>query len=333
MNCVGLEAPDFKELLKPEFISSREGSSLVDLTICAAAHKLNAVAMTQLDALALQESQYPVLLHCRRDLGTEDYNHWILYLGKSGDKARICDPPKSVRIMSFADVLAIWDGIGLVVSDKPINSFYIRSASVYSKVMILAAAMACVGTVSAVSIAARKRFRVNVARYEALGICLAAGALAIGFHYLTLNGFAENAATVSEIQIENAAHYLPSVSLNEAMRLKETREVVVIDARSKTDFTTGHLEGAVNLPAGSDLSKRAVVLNGYSKEEAFAVYCSSSGCPANKVVAKAMIRDGFRNIVLVNDGWQESDLSKIRSPRVQIVSSQSTNGPSPTNTD
>jgi hypothetical protein len=56
---------DFRDLVKPEYLGSRKGSSLAELKKAAEDNGLYAESVTRLSSPVLLRSQYPVILHVK----------------------------------------------------------------------------------------------------------------------------------------------------------------------------------------------------------------------------------------------------------------------------
>ena len=119
----------FEDFLKPAYVGSYNGSTLGELRQAVRSHGGYAEAMEQLTAASLQASSHPIILHVRRPGHNAPYAHWVLFLGVEQGKARIVDPPTAVQLIPFADLLSLWDGVGLVVSREPVNAWSMRRAS------------------------------------------------------------------------------------------------------------------------------------------------------------------------------------------------------------
>ena len=112
---------DFRELLKPEYIGSKEGSSLVELFKTAQDFGLNAKIVHNLTSRELRASPYPIILHVKANPKDNRYNHYMLFLRDHGEKAKIFNPPNSPEIMPYYELAPQWDGTGLIVSPEIIN--------------------------------------------------------------------------------------------------------------------------------------------------------------------------------------------------------------------
>jgi len=80
MKLAGQES-NFQELVKPEYIGSRKGSSLAELRKAAEDNELYAVPVGKLTSQALRNCPHPVILHVKSDTTSREYDHYELFLG------------------------------------------------------------------------------------------------------------------------------------------------------------------------------------------------------------------------------------------------------------
>ncbi len=112
---------NFQELVKPEYIGSRKGSSLAELKKATEDYGLYAVPTGKLTRRELRNCPYPVILHVKSEIESGQYDHYELFLGIENSQARIFDPPNPVRLVSFAELAPRWSGNGLIVSAESID--------------------------------------------------------------------------------------------------------------------------------------------------------------------------------------------------------------------
>jgi len=76
--------------------------------------------------------------------------------------------------------------------------------------------------------------------------------------------------------------------------MNDTAKVTYIDVREPMEFASGHLEGAVNIPAGS-ISDDTIALQDIPKDSRVVVYCRSGARAEN---ARAQLQQlGFTDVV------------------------------------
>ena len=112
----------FQDLLKPEYLGDREGSSLSELRSAARAFGLNAEPIGRLSTSGLIHCPYPGILHVRSHPESPKYDHYELFLGVENGRAKLFNPPQAPRLVSFADLATRWDGKALFISDGPIEA-------------------------------------------------------------------------------------------------------------------------------------------------------------------------------------------------------------------
>ncbi len=108
---------EFSDLIKPEYIGSTKGSSLAEIKQAAEDNGLYAEAVKQLSGSVLKQCKFPIILHIKSMEISEEYDHYVLFLGMKYGKAKIFDPPNPVKLVTFAELATLWDGNGLIVSD------------------------------------------------------------------------------------------------------------------------------------------------------------------------------------------------------------------------
>jgi len=81
--------------------------------------------------------------------------------------------------------------------------------------------------------------------------------------------------------------------------------VLLVDARHYADYARGHIPGAINIPVTLAVQERDKRLDGWPRSSRIVVYCQSSGCDYDERVASELLLDGFRDISLFHEGWQE----------------------------
>lgn len=106
----------FEDLLKHEYIGSYDGSTARELKRAVEDFGAHAQVIEGLRGACLRGSSSPIILHVRRPGLKTSFAHWVLFLGVQDGLARVVDPPATVQLMPFAELLAVWDGTGIVVS-------------------------------------------------------------------------------------------------------------------------------------------------------------------------------------------------------------------------
>lgn len=95
------------------------------------------------------------------------------------------------------------------------------------------------------------------------------------------------------------------VSAEEVVELILARpELVIIDSRKKSEYTKGHIEGAVNL-LNTDMRPEDMASLCPNKSTPIVFYCNGVRClRSSDAIGKAMSW-GYRNVFWFRGGWKE----------------------------
>jgi rhodanese-related sulfurtransferase len=302
----------FADLLRAEYVSSKKGSSVADLKQAGKDFGVLVEPMRQMTCGTLQRLDCPVILHVKFDLGSNAYDHWILFMGTEGGKAKIYDRDLPATEMGFDELAARWDGTGLLVSNSPINRTGIWLAVVCRFLLYAGLAAFVVGLLFRLE---RRWGRLGGRASWAGAVChsigqaaglllIALGAMA-GYRLGSDDGFLSSPTAVAAIQDSHFGTFLPKVSTEGMARLLDTPGVAIVDARLPDDFQAGHLKGAISIPVGSSPSKCELAMAAVPKEHRIVVYSHSNGCPFGDKVAKVLISLGYHDVLLYRGGWVE----------------------------
>ena len=301
-----------KQLLKPEYIGSVKGSSLAELKKAAEDNGFFAAPVKNLSTRELLHSPYPVILHVKSAPDKKEYNHYELFLKTKDGQALLYDPPSLLHEVPFYELAPLWDGTGLIVSYKAIdlNAFfapakrrYLRYAAIFiAVVLIVKVAQKWIFPVGKIS----RDGLIRLSIIQSIGLVSVSTLCGMIYHFVNDEGFLAHANAVSAIEQAHTANFIPKISKEKVVRLlANPAGVVFIDARVPADFKKGHLEGAINIPADSNDQQCHKILADVPKNAEIVVYCQSKGCGFANDVASKLIADGFSNVSIFKDGWQE----------------------------
>jgi rhodanese-related sulfurtransferase len=88
----------------------------------------------------------------------------------------------------------------------------------------------------------------------------------------------------------------------ESLRHVPRQRIVIIDSRPRSAFDSGHLPGAISLPAGSDRVTRAHLLRDVAARSRLVVYCSDRNCAIDEFLAIQLLEDGWNDVSLLEGG-------------------------------
>jgi len=301
---------DLRELVNPEYIGSRKGSSVQELKRAVENYGLHAMPVHKLTGRVLRSCRHPVILHVKPDAMSREYDHYELYLGTENGQARLFDPPNPMRLVPFMELAPRWDGNGLIVSAEPIDLGAIFKPARKRFIMYVAVAIAAILAIHW----AKRRLPEALfnSRSKLLGLSIGQGivfaiaTLLCGmiYHFANDEGLLANANAIASIQEAHIGNFIPKVSEKKILKLLDS-DTIFFDARYARDYKAGHLEGAINVPVdANDVERRKATAN-IAKDAHIVVYCQSAACKFAEKVAIKLMDDGFSNFSIFRGGWQE----------------------------
>jgi rhodanese-related sulfurtransferase len=302
----------FLDLVDRKYIASDHGSSLAQLQQAAEDFGLRASPMSGLTATSLRSAEGPVILHMRRPGRGTPFSHWVLFLGVEDGKARVVDPPNGVKLLDFATLLSLWDGVGLLLARQPPDTQIVRWASWIEQIVALVLVAALAASTHIFLTRALWRFGSAAIGWSmvrsfagALGLLGIAGGVAVCWHLLSDEGFFNNPRAVGQVIVRHFEPPLATVELTEVTSSLDRADVRLVDARLPEDFDAGHIPSAVNLPVLAGIFEREEILARFGPGERIIVYCQNETCPWSHSVASDMVFLGFRNVAVFPGGWQK----------------------------
>src|SRR5579872_1479998 len=221
----------------------------------------------------LRAAEQPVILHVsgRLQLASHKYDHWMLFLGTHGAKARIVDYPDALEEVPFAEVLARWDGIGLVVSKAAGRPPWVLSSGCMTfGAWALALAGAFLFYRYPLQWAAQRlagRVRTGAAATVLQSCLLLAPPLLLGiaYHGVAADGMLANIAVCRIMALDQFPALAPHIGLRDLLAKLGQGPVALIDARNPDTFRRGCIPNAVNIPRDLSAADRAQALRHVNK--------------------------------------------------------------------
>ncbi len=299
---------EFRSLVQPRYIGSPTGSSVVELEAAIADHGGFADRGSAMTVEDLEASEWPVILHTSTEHDPLAYNHWVLYLGVEDGMAKIVDASEAMSLMPFAQLLAQWDTIGIVVADQPIRGSLGRHRVIVAA-WVAALALALLVLRGAVQITS---FGKNRLLLPMAGIASCSMLLGVGYHSFSRDGLFASPDPVRMIRCARIPEPIPPVSAADLEPIIRSKLATVIDARFPTDYRLGHLPNAISIPVLSSRRKREYLMRGIAKDDPIVIYCQSESCPFDDILGGILVAEGYTNVRTYIGGW--ADWSKIHRP-------------------
>jgi rhodanese-related sulfurtransferase len=299
------------DLIRPEYVGSREGSSIAELELAARDHGLRTFAFVNGTAALLRAAAHPVILHVESVPGSGRYDHFVLCLGHRAGRLLILDtithPGEPAQVMNARDLELSWDGTGIIVSKMPIDKGILAAS--LCEMLGWGVLLICIAAGWQVLSAFRQRIIPRVSNIGVAAEVVAIAALALVapsvWAVCTRDGLMANATRVGLVEQTHRAYFLKRVSFPEAARELSSGSATFIDARYAADYGAGHIPGAIDVPVTASAQTVRLLVAHLPRDYPLVVYCQTRSCPFAKSVATVLLQEGFTSVNLLDGGWEE----------------------------
>lgn len=288
---------EFNTLLNERYLE-KAGHSSAD-NLCEALREFGLRAQyhknVAVDRLLLLNEH--VILHVRSPGAGQRYRHWILFLGVDGNRIKVYDPPRDIGYYAVDELLTIWDGAAVVVSNKEtfsqnpkLTMMWVSPISVTC--LLFAFAFLHLGKFTH----ANTFWRVSAA-------CL----LGLLFHTVTPWGFIHGDNGIAALQALHFRKDMKFISYESLKPMLSDPHVAIVDARPESAYNFEHIPGAINIPIGSG----GIALNTYSSQilsgnhTRAVVYCQSESCPWAEAVGRQLAARGAGEVFVYSGGLND----------------------------
>jgi rhodanese-related sulfurtransferase len=298
-------AVSWRDLLRPEFIGSPAGSSIEQVQRAAHFAGLHSHAVQRLVVHDLRSSDPQFILHVRSHPGLPDPDHFILLL-EAGATLRVYDPLHGERRLSRAELSAIWRGVAILVSSRPISPVEGSRGSLMHLVAWLGA-----GSLLAFGLSHWTRRTRGAALPWATTVAVAC-ILGIAWQYARL-GLVPGRLRFLDEHVTDA--FLTKASVEDV----RSGKFVLLDVRLPERTEQKTIPGALNLDGSRLEAERSGVLRGTSVNPTtpLILFCDDEKCTNAHRAAQVLISDGFRDVRVFPAGlrgWFEGADGAKREP-------------------
>lgn len=95
------------------------------------------------------------------------------------------------------------------------------------------------------------------------------------------------------------------VTLEQIREYSRSGTAAFIDARPPDQFASGHIRGAINVPAGQVDSYLPRVEQNVSRDQLIVIYCGGPTCGSSDMVSEKLAAQGYSNIRVYSEGWMK----------------------------
>lgn len=116
------------------------------------------------------------------------------------------------------------------------------------------------------------------------------------------------AVTIDGIKIDNASSKPLLITTAQVVQHQQNDQLLLLDARSEAEFSSGHLPGALNLPY-KNLTEYKTLLDSLPQDKWLVCYCDGPLCDLSELLAQELIIAGYESVAVYFDGlngWKKS---------------------------
>lgn len=308
----------YADLVQPRFVGSFQGSNLAELSAAVDSVGLASTPKAGMTIGDLRSLQYPSILLLSRHRDSVAFHHWVLVLHAGEDRVQVMESPGSKEVLTYAQLLAQWDGVALVVyPDSSTKLSEDRSSAASRWTLAIFAAVMALGL-----FAGRKclpaslhtaDFRPRRALLGTSSILVVGIVAALFWHAFAPTGFVRNAQAIALVKSRFFSRNLPQVSRAELAELIESNRAVVVDARFADSYLAGHIPSAINVPVHVSPTALQEFAQEIPRGKKVVVYCQSDQCEYDDRIGSQLHLLGVKDVALYHGGWKEWKAWKRRT--------------------
>jgi rhodanese-related sulfurtransferase len=289
-------------LFRPEFVTGEFGSTVDELCRASRIIGLESEARTGMFYWDLCGLNDPVICLIKPALDLPFYSHWLMIMKAGPEHIELFDPSAGMVTTSPAKFMALWDGVGIIVSPSGRQASTLPFARYIDQVLVLFSGLAICYWLLRIPLPWATGPR-GLAR-----IVMAAVVMTALYQVLIPFGLANNMAESKKIAA--SFHHVKTRHVT----LKETRGrggLLFIDARMPAAFNGGHIPGAMNVPINSTEFLLDRQLSSLPPDQPIVVYCTSEHCNwAEDLAGRAALRK-FHDVSVLAGGYEEYGASGL----------------------
>ncbi len=273
-----------------DYVSHPLGSTQDDIIRLCKINGFRAIGFRGLSKLDVYALGIPIIANVRRDAVSNEFDHWVCLLVSHGDLL-LFDNLENGRKISFAELAAIWNGYGIVVSKNSVAIPF-----VFARISVLAIIIWFCWYVS-------KKLSLKSSRLRSFSnwpIAILSLAVAIVFVF----GDVGHHAYATRTSVEPFSSQLFEEATLADLQFPP-KDTLLIDARLRKDFENGSVNGSLNLPVSSTTLSIVDSLHDYSLDKPLLVFCQSHLCPYAEIIARRLRVVGFTKVRVCKMGWRE----------------------------
>jgi rhodanese-related sulfurtransferase len=293
-------------MVQPQYIGSKEGSTLSELLSLCDALQLRAKSFSRLTVNSLHGATSPLVLHTSSQTKKKNYDHWTLFTGIENGKAmtwQVVNGQSTCVAIPLDDLAVQWDGNAIVVFgdySTGVNfTFFVWMERIF---VIGFVVLLWIVLVKVNSLFQRHENLITTSAVLCTVLFFSGLAYITHVHVLYPNSFLINDNAIRQIQEDHVIGFYPTAALNKVRKSYKNANVVIIDARTENQYQQGHIENSVNISYTMSLDEMEEVFKDYTKDTTIIVVYEPFAC------ARAV--DVFRKLknlasIIFTDLWMD----------------------------
>lgn len=280
-------------LWNTKYVGRQDGSTPDELVSAVEVHGCKATVVPAMSIAEIDVLGCPVIANVRKYPGKEVFDHWVC-VQRSERGVIVYDGPSPGREIGIPEFLALWSGIGIVVSvdEAPARIAQgVRLGGMGFLVLLGHLLLASRGGTAAPSYAILR-----------IGVATALVALA-GNALYGVGGGHQNAVAIASGPYSSSP--VRNGSLDDVLRASRDGRRLLIDARAVDSYSFGTIERAVNVPVSAGYHDVKSFVRRLPRDVPVAVFCQSVTCNYDDQVAEKLAQLGFTDVIVSDAGYHE----------------------------
>jgi rhodanese-related sulfurtransferase/energy-converting hydrogenase Eha subunit A len=304
---------DISEVVLPQYISSRSGSSVEDLQYLCKKLGLQSRLFTRMTISSLKGLTGCSILHVASHAGSSKYDHWILCTGVKDGSANVMeviDGGIVSRSISLDHLAVSWDGVALLVcADTSTDIYYLLFVWV-ERLLVIASLAVLTFIIATANFPIRLPLmsQANPLKifFESAVIFLT-GLILFGAYVLFFCpiGYMPNSSVKSKIENDKYLTFLPKVSTRQVEKMLLDDKTTIVDARHPSQFQEGHIDSSINVTVLITQKETERLLRSIPKDNKIIMVYEPYPCAGAIDVFRRVNATGHQNLYRYEFGWDK----------------------------
>jgi rhodanese-related sulfurtransferase len=139
--------------------------------------------------------------------------------------------------------------------------------------------------------------------YEALLVTFIAIALSIGAYVMRPQVLPPTPLKTDAAQVKDEPQHFKTLSLEQAVKIFQDKTALFADARPRSIYLKGHIQGAVNLDPYEFDQWSDSFTEKVPPDTSIITYCDGSQCPLSTQLAEKLTWLGYDHVACLKNGW------------------------------